>query len=129
LFYQDTLCVVIVCLIIWNTNELKGDNAKLTHKTEKIELRILYAGHPGSHRKKDFTLFLAKHFDRVETGNLASFKVEQANGFDVIILDYDGDGFKAPHPELSPEYTRSTMTVGVAGALICNKMSLKTGYL
>ena len=123
-------CVVTVCLVVcilYNARE--PDTSKFTPGTEKLDLQILYAGHPNSSREKDFVRFLAEHFIQVRTTDLAEFKEEQAKGFDVIILDYDGEGFKAPRPKLSSEYTRPTVTVGVAGALICSGMSLKTGYL
>ncbi len=63
---------------------------------EKINLRILYAGVPNSDRAKDFTEFLARHFEQVETTDYNNFKENQTTGFDVIILDYDGVGFSAP---------------------------------
>lgn len=92
-------------------------------------LRILYAGHPGSDREKDFVDFLAKHFDTVETGDLKAFKESDAEGFDVTILDYDGDGFKAPRPRLSQSFARPVITMGVAGAFISGSLDLKTDYL
>jgi len=123
-------CIVLVCLSIWIAYEIKqAGNVKLTEELEKIDLRILYVGHPASDREKDFVRFLTEHFRQVRTDDLANFKEKQTEGFDVIILDYDGDGFKAPRPRLSFEYTRPTITVGVAGAFICDSESLKTGYL
>jgi hypothetical protein len=98
---------------------------------EKIALRILYAGHPGSDRERDFADFLGKYFMQVETGDLATFSDRSADRFDVAILDYDSDGkdaFKFPRPKLSQNYARATMTVGVAGAMICSQLRLKTGY-
>ncbi len=95
----------------------------------KIDLRILYAGHPGSAREKDFVQFLREHFGEVETGDLKGFQKGQTAGFDVAILDYDGDGFKAPQPYLTEDYARPTVTVGVVGAFICGRSGLKTGYL
>ena len=100
-----------------------------TEQGEKIDLRILYSGHPGSTREKDFVVFLRKHFRAVETGDLAKFNPNQAKGFDVIILDYDGDGFKAPRVHFPSGYSRPTVTVGVVGAFICGSHRLKTGYL
>lgn len=124
------LVIVLVCLSIWIAYEIKqAGNVKLTEELGKTDLRILYVGHPASEREKDFVRFLTDHFRKVRTDDLAKFKEKQTEGFDVIILDYDGDGFKAPRPRLSSEYTRPTVTVGVAGALICDNMSLKTGYL
>ena len=97
----------------------------------KIAMRILYAGHPGSDREKDFVEFLGKYFTQVETGDLATFSDKSADGFDAAILDYDSDGrdaFKFPRPKLSLNYARATVTVGVAGAMICSQLRLKTGY-
>ena len=91
-------------------------------------MRILYAGHPGSAREKDFVEFLGQHFTQVQTGDLATFTDQSADGFDVAILDYDGDAFKAPRPKLSQNYARATVTVGVPGALIGDQLRLKTGY-
>lgn len=97
--------------------------------TDSSDLRILYAGHPGSEREADFVEFLKPHFKEVGTGDLAAFTQSDAASFDVVILDYDGDGFEAPQPRLMPDYTRATVTVGVVGAFICGRRGLKTGYL
>jgi len=96
---------------------------------DKINLRILYAGHPGSDREKDFVDFLSQYFKEVRTGDLKAFKEKQTDGFEVTILDYDGDGFGSPRPRISNKYTRPTVTVGVVGAFICGGLSLKPGYL
>ncbi len=101
----------------------------VSEAAEKSSLRILYVGHPGSEREGDFVEFLREHFVLVETGDLAKFREGQTEGFDVTILDYDGDGFESPKPGLSREYSRSTVTVGVVGAFICDSAQLKTGYL
>lgn len=92
-------------------------------------LRILYAGHPGSPREKDFVGFLRAHFAVVETGDLAAFNGSQSDGFDVTLLDYDGDGFKAPRPRLPEGFSRPILTIGVPGGLMCSQWRLKTGYL
>ena len=97
--------------------------------TGDIDLRILYAGHPGSRREADFVKFLGIHFRDVQTGDLATFSEPAATGFDVVILDYDGDGFEAPRPSLSNDYARATVTVSVAGGLLSSNRGLKTGYL
>ena len=93
----------------------------------KINLRILYAGHPDSEREKDFVSFLREHFQAVRTGDLAKFADPGPQDADVIILDYDGDGFDAPRVGFAKGYARPTITVGVAGAHICR--NLKTDYL
>ena len=96
---------------------------------EKLALRILYVGHAGSEREADFVAFLRQHFRQVSTGNLASFDAKQAVDADVILFDYDGDGFKAPQPKLAATYARPTVTIGVAGGLWASRQRLKTGYL
>jgi hypothetical protein len=95
----------------------------------KIDLKILYAGHPGSGREQDFSRFLRAHFAEVAVTDLARFKEEEADGFDVVILTYDGDGFNAPRPNISRGFSRPMMTVGVPGAHICGNLSLKMSYL
>ncbi len=96
---------------------------------QKQNLSIFYAGHPGSDREKDFLQFLRAHFRQVDSGDLAKFDGSQAARSDVVLLDYDGDGFKAPHPKLPANYSRPTLTLGVAGALICSQLGLKSGYM
>ncbi len=96
---------------------------------QKLPLRVLYAGKPGSAREADFTRFLQQYFREVTTGDLAAFKPGDAHNSDVVVLDYDGDGFKAPRPQLPDSYARPTVTVGVAGGLLCSSLRLKTGYL
>jgi hypothetical protein len=110
-------------------------------------LKILYVGHPGSEREKDFVQFLEQYFETVKTADLSAFdrKVfadEDMKSSDVTILDYDGDGFKAPRAMLVPRFlddvsrrprgswlTRPVITVSVAGGLIASQAGLKTGYL
>ena len=98
-------------------------------QSSKIDLRVLYAGKPGSTREQDFAALLREHFCNVTTGDLAKFEPRSADGFDVIILDYPGDGFDARRVRFPREYARPTVTVGIVGALICRRNGLKTGYL
>jgi hypothetical protein len=100
-----------------------------TAEAEKIGLKVLYVGRPGSDREKDFTGFLKPNFELVKTADLGGFEENQADEFDVVIFDYDGDAFKAPRPNISPAYSRPTVTLGVIGALICDGQNIKQGYL
>jgi len=92
-------------------------------------LRILYAGRPGSDRERDFVSFLKKHFSIVQTGNLETFKEADTQGFDVTLLDWDTNEFKGPRPQISESFSRPMITLGVPGGLICMEWELKTGYL
>lgn len=97
--------------------------------TEKIDLRILYAGLPNTERAKDFVDFLKKHFKQVETTDYNTFTGSYTSDFDVAIIDHNGVGFRTPVPNLSRQYSRATVTMGVPGAFLCSRLSLKTGYL
>ena len=96
---------------------------------EQVSLRILYAGKPGSAREADFLTFLKQHVREVTTGDLAKFTSRETTDADVILFDYDGDGFKAPQPSLPADYARPTVTIGVAGGMLCSQRGLKTGYM
>ncbi len=95
---------------------------------EKIQLRVFYVGHPGSDREKDFVGLLEKHFAKVGTGDLAAFAPDKARDWDVVILDYDGDGAKAPRPKLPADYARPTLTIGIMGARLGSDLKLRTSY-
>ena len=92
------------------------------------DIRILYVGRPGTDREKDFVDFLSKHFGTVAKGDWTAFAEAQCTGFDVTILDYDGDGLDAPHVNLSQGFSHPIITVGVPGAFVCSAANLKTGY-
>lgn len=89
--------------------------------SEKIDLRILYAGLPDTDRGKDFVDFLKTHFKRFETIDRKAFHEDKTAEFDVIILD--------ENIKISREYSRPTVTIGVSGSKICDSLALKTGYL
>ena len=100
-----------------------------TDMTEKIDLRILYAGLPDTERAKDFIAFLSKHFTKLETTDYNTFTGNEALNYDVAIIDHNGVAFRSPRPKISRQYTGATVTMGVPGAFICSNLSLKTGYL
>ncbi len=107
---------------------LDSDSQK-TETSEKIGLRILYAGLPNTDRAKDFVDFLKGHFQQVETTDYNTFTGSHTTEFDVAIIDHDGADTRAPRPNISRQYARATVTVGVPGAFLCSQLSLKTGYL
>lgn len=95
----------------------------------KIKLRILCTTSPKEGRTDDFVSFLSKHFIKVATTDYESFREELAKDFDVVIIDYGMERPGTPVPQLSPAYARATVTVGVAGSMVCRRLSLKPGYL
>jgi len=107
----------------------ESESSSETVPSEKIAIRILYAGLPNTDRTKEFVDFLGTHFQQVETTDYNTFTGEQAEGFDVAIVDYDGTDTRAPRLKLSRQYTRATVAIGAPGAFLCSGLSLKTGYL
>jgi hypothetical protein len=97
--------------------------------SEKIGLRILYAGLLDTDRAKDFVDFLGMHFEKVKTTEYITFTAEKSSGFDVTILDYDGVNFKPPYPKISQEYSHAVITMGVPGGSLSGQLGLKTAYL
>jgi hypothetical protein len=100
----------------------------------KIELRVLYFGHPHTPRAEDFVGFLEEHFSKVGQENLDTFRESEAAGYDVTILDYDElkvvtNHIQMPKIIVSKQYNRPTVTIGATGAMVCERLRLKTGYL
>ncbi len=102
--------------------------------SSKIELRVIYFGHPQSARANDFVGFLEKHFTKVSQGDLDTFRESEAADYDVTILDYDelkvvNNRIQWPKKIVSKQYSRPTLTIGATGALVSERLGLKTGYL
>jgi hypothetical protein len=95
----------------------------------RIPLRVLYVGLPGTERQKDFVTFLRKHFTQVDTADYNSFKEEQTHDCDVAILDKDGLEWAALDINVSPQYSRATVSLGVPGAFWVRRVSRKMGYM
>lgn len=112
---------------------------------ERIDLKVLYAGNPGSERAKDFTRFLREHFEEVGEANTAEFTDKSAEGYDVAILDwtsiYPRDergeiiqnsnfGLKQPQmPRLSPSFSRPVVMIGAIAGQVGPKQQTKIDWL
>jgi len=92
-----------------------------TGTAEKIDLRILYVGQPDTERTKDFIEFLSKNFEKVGNIDKKTFNEHKTDEFDVIVID--------EIINISREYSRPTVTIGIAGTKIGDYLDLKTGYL
>lgn len=114
---------VVACLIVFG-GTLLCRGQELPQRSRS--LKILYAGHPGTEREKDFVGFLKKHFDVVQTGNLKTFKEADAEGFDVTLLDWDWNSW--PTLKISDSFSRPVVTFGNFGALMCGNWRLKTAH-
>jgi len=95
----------------------------------KIPLRVLYVGLPDTERQNDFVTFLGKHFTQVDTADYNSFKEEQTKDCDVAIFDKDGLEWAPLDVDVSPQYSRATVSLGVPGAFWVRRVSRKMGYM
>ncbi len=126
--FAAALATMATCL--WTPQGVEGADAA----GEKISLRVLYVGHPGTEREKDFVGLLEKHFTKVGKADLAKVEVKDAEGFDVVVLDYGeliikGNAIVTPRVPFGRGYSRPVLTIGASGALVSDSLGLKTGYL
>lgn len=111
---------------------------------EKINLKVLYAGNPGSPRAKDFVAFLGRHFARVGATDYEKFKPEEAKDFDVVVFDWTSiyprdesgkiaekaGGLRSPKaPRLPADFDRPAVLIGAAGADVAGPLRLKIDWL
>jgi hypothetical protein len=111
---------------------------------EPINLKVFYAGNPGSERGKDFVSFLKKHFAKVGSADFGKFKEVDANSYDVVLFDWTsiyprnkagkidnsvGSITMPPAPQLSPRFAKATILIGAAGGQIANSRQLKINWL
>ncbi len=97
--------------------------------SEKFGLRILYVGLLDTERQKDFVDFLSQHFKQVDTADYNTFNEEQTKDCDVAIFDKDGLEWKALDINVSSQYSRATISMGVPGAFWVRKVSRRMGYM
>ncbi len=119
-------------LLCFLAPQIRAANPEATEA--KIPLSVGYFGDPQSARGKDFLQFLQKHFATATAGKLTEFEPKKSELFDVVILDYDelkivNKRIQMPSVPCDKSFRRPTMTLGATGALICDRMGLKTGYL
>jgi hypothetical protein len=124
--------LMISCILAFLVLPCGGQQAPSTD--DKISLRILYAGMPGTAREKDFVSFLRKHFVAVKAVDFSSFTEAQTKESDVVILDKDGiqwasrGGNPLSKIKLPQTYSRATLSLGIPGAFLYDRMNLKPGY-
>jgi hypothetical protein len=112
---------------------------------EKVNLKVLYAGNPGSPRAKDFVAFLGQHFAGVGETHYEKFQADEAKGFDVVVFDWtsiyprdpDGKidskregGIHTPKaPRLPADFDRPAVLIGAAGGSLAGPLRLKIDWL
>ncbi|MCL2640458.1 MAG: hypothetical protein FWD53_06415 [Phycisphaerales bacterium] len=79
------LMIVVVFLVgccVW-----LGVAFSQTSPQEKIGLKILYAGTPGSPRETEFRDFLRDYFKQVDTADIATVTAKDVEPYDVLLID------------------------------------------
>ncbi len=112
---------------------------------EPINLKVLYAGNPGSDRESDFKAFLAEHFTAVGAIDYRRFRESDAKGYDVVIFDWtsiyarDANGkikegpemriISPPSPNIAETYSRPTIMIGAMAGEATRPLKLKIDWL
>jgi hypothetical protein len=112
---------------------------------EPIDLKVLYAGNPGSDREADFKAFLAEHFTGVGMTDYRRFRESDAKGYDVVIFDWtsiyarDAQGkikegpemkiISPPPPKIAETYSRPTIMIGAMAGEATVPLKLKIDWL
>jgi hypothetical protein len=109
---------------------------------DRLDMRVLYCGDPGSAREADFRSFLEKHFTKVTVGDLSKFKEDQAKAEDVVIFDWsylnwgkDGTDDKRTQQKyeaiasLPQDFSRPAILIGETGGSVGKQLQLKIDWL
>lgn len=113
-------------------------------ETEKFQLKVLYAGNPGSSRMLDFERLLQKYFVQVGVTNFEKFTIAEAKPFDVIVFDWTstyprdangkmvfGDNFSmnSPRtPNLGSGFDRPVVMIGEMAGSISHKQKMAINW-
>lgn len=144
----DTILIIALFALLPCSAATSFANAdvadEITTSSDKQQVRVLYAGKPGSARMADYQRFLRQHFDTVSTMSLGAFTASAAENFDVVIFDWDsiyprdaqgrivqGSLQRVPVPTLPDDYAKPTIMIGsVAGRVGQNPtLGLKIDWL
>lgn len=124
--------LAMVAIVFCRAAAYAGDSAPPSQG--KIRLNVLFVGHSGTPRYKEFAELLDKHFAKVGQGDLAKFRQQNVQGYDVVVMDYDelkivNDRIVSPKVPFDAAYSRPTVTIGATAGFLCSALKLKTGYL
>lgn len=87
---------------------------------------VLYVGSAESRRTDDFVEFLNNHFTRVGTAIYPQFTPNDADPYDVVVLDAEMRPSKnsigiGPQPQLPADYSRATILVNGPGVIVADR--------
>ena len=109
------------------------ETARAVADDKKIDLAVLYVGSPDGPRTADFVAFLSSHFIRVGKTVYATFRAEEADPFDVVVLDVEMHPSEnsigiGPQPKLPPDYARATVLVNGPGVIVARQLGSKIDW-
>ncbi len=130
IFLLTVVLMLDLCGLLLTT----GQAAQSSAVGGKLSQRVIYFGDLNSARAKDFLDFLRRNFAIVGSANLDPFDEKATEGYDVVILDYgelkiSNNRIQMPTRAVHRGFDRPTMTLGATGALVSDRLGLKTGYL
>jgi hypothetical protein len=118
--------------------------AQPARAADKLDLKVLYAGNPGSARAKNFVSFLNGHFAKVGETSYERFTPDEAKDYDVVIFDWTSiyprdengkldskrTGIGMPRrPNVSADFDRPAILVGAAGGTLSQGLPIKIDWL
>ncbi len=104
-----------------------GQDANLASVArDKIGIKVLFAGDPGTERTKDFLTFLGRHFSQVRFADIEQHAHAGSAGHDVIILD--SANYRTKTRGLSRDDGRPTILVGTFGGMLGSRWKLRTNW-
>ncbi len=88
---------------------------------ELSQLKLLYVGDASSQRAREFKGFLKMNVGQIEVANRIGFNPKQAEGFDVVLLEWAQGGADREFPPTksplgeSAAWNKPTVLIGSAG--------------
>jgi len=92
---------------------------------DKLAIKVLFAGDPGTARTRDFLTFLRQHFTQVRFAEIEKHTHDASTGHDVIILD---SANRTKVPGLSRDDGRPTILIGTFGGYLGSRWRLRTNW-
>jgi len=109
----------------------------------KIDLRVLYAGRPGSTREKEFLELFGAHFVKTAAIDVKKVTTTAAADWDVVVMDWsdiyprDDKGkiiqnstkLNTPQAQLPEGFSRATVMMGSVAGSVHRRQGLKLDWL
>ncbi|MFO0983770.1 MAG: hypothetical protein U1E76_18900 [Planctomycetota bacterium] len=105
-------------------------------QVDPSELKIIYAGNPGSPREADFVSFLEEHFGEVQALPITEVTEAKVKDGDVVIFDWTSSykenkeyAGEYPQVQLGASFAKASVLIGGMGATIGGGRGTKLDWL